>query len=109
MTDASDPVRARRSFLHRVTKFNVGEDESLAARHSPSSPPVFTFTHPLLPYQNHLTMAPKSAVAEKKPASTASKAPAKKPAGKAPAKKAVKKTPAADGEKKKKRKTRKET
>ncbi|KAL8293082.1 hypothetical protein RQP46_000776 [Phenoliferia psychrophenolica] len=55
-------------------------------------------------------MAPKSAVAEKKPASTASKAPAsKKPAGKAPAKKAVKKTPAADGEKKKKRKTRKET
>ena len=57
-------------------------------------------------------MAPKSAVAEKKPASTASKAPAsKKPAGKAPAKKAVKKTPSAgaDGDKKKKRKTRKET
>ena len=48
---------------------------------------------------------------QKKPASTtAGKAPASKaPAGKAPAKKAVKKTPAADGEKKKKRKTRKET
>lgn len=52
-------------------------------------------------------MAPKAA--EKKPASTAGKAPAKT-AGKAPsaAKKAVKKT-TADGDKKKKRKTRKET
>ncbi|KAM0749206.1 histone-fold-containing protein [Meredithblackwellia eburnea MCA 4105] len=58
-------------------------------------------------------MAPKSAAAEKKPASTAGKAPApasKKPAGKAPAKKAVKKTTSgADGDKKKKKKTRKET
>ena len=55
-------------------------------------------------------MPPK--VGEKKPASTAGKAPASKaPAGKAPsaAKKAVKKTPAGDSDKKKKRKTRKET
>jgi histone H2B len=54
-------------------------------------------------------MAPTTA--SKAPASTASKAPAsKKPAGKAPAKKtAVKKAPAADGDKKKKRKVRKET
>ncbi|KAK4702987.1 histone H2B, partial [Phenoliferia sp. Uapishka_3] len=55
---------------------------------------------------------PSSKAAEKKPASTAGKAPAsKKPAGKAPAKKAVKKavSAGADGEKKKKRKTRKET
>ncbi|SGY44139.1 BQ5605_C001g00170 [Microbotryum silenes-dioicae] len=53
-------------------------------------------------------MAPKAA--EKKPASTAGKAPASKaPAGKAPAKKAVKKAPAADGDKKKRRKVRKET
>jgi len=54
---------------------------------------------------------PAKAAAEKKPASTASKAPAsKKPAGKAPAKKtAVKKAPAAEGDKKKKKKTRKET
>ncbi|KAM0752426.1 histone-fold-containing protein [Meredithblackwellia eburnea MCA 4105] len=52
-------------------------------------------------------MAPKSAAAEKKPASTAGKAPApasKKPAGKAPAT-----TSGADGDKKKKKKTRKET
>ncbi|SCZ99523.1 BZ3500_MvSof-1268-A1-R1_Chr3-1g06062 [Microbotryum saponariae] len=55
-------------------------------------------------------MAPPSKAAEKKPASTAGKAPASKaPAGKAPAKKAVKKAPAADGDKKKKRKVRKET
>ncbi|KDE02488.1 histone H2B [Microbotryum lychnidis-dioicae p1A1 Lamole] len=53
-------------------------------------------------------MVPKAA--EKKPASTAGKAPASKaPAGKAPAKKAVKKAPAAHGEKKKKKKQRKET
>jgi len=54
-------------------------------------------------------MAPTTA--SKAPASTASKAPAsKKPAGKAPAKKtAVKKAPAAEGDKKKKRKVRKET
>lgn len=53
-------------------------------------------------------MAPKAA--EKKPASTAGKAPSKTTGGKAPsaAKKAVKKT-TADGDKKKKRKTRKET
>ncbi|KDE06588.1 histone H2B [Microbotryum lychnidis-dioicae p1A1 Lamole] len=50
-------------------------------------------------------MAPPSKVAEKKPASTAGKAPASKaPAGKAPAKKAVKKAPATGGEKKKKKK-----
>ncbi|BGP39814.1 histone H2B [Rhodotorula kratochvilovae] len=55
-------------------------------------------------------MAPKSGVAEKKPASTAGKAPASKaPAGKAPAKKAVKKAPAGGDDKKRKRKTRKET
>ena len=73
----------------------------------PSS--LLNLAHPTLPHL--ITMAPKSTVSEKKPASTstASKAPGKKPAGKAPAKKAVKKTPAADGEKKKKRKTRKET
>ncbi|GAA6010778.1 hypothetical protein JCM11491_002941 [Sporobolomyces phaffii] len=47
---------------------------------------------------------------EKKPASTAGKAPASKaPAGKAPAKKAVKKAPAAEGDKKKKKRVRKET
>ena len=47
---------------------------------------------------------------QKKPASTAGKAPASKaPAGKAPAKKAVKKAPAAEGDKKKKKRTRKET
>ena len=50
-------------------------------------------------------LADPSSRPQKKPASTAGKAPAsKKPAGKAPAKKAVKKTAAADGEKKKKRK-----
>ncbi|KAK4053280.1 histone H2B [Microbotryomycetes sp. JL221] len=56
-------------------------------------------------------MAPKAAAAEKKPASTAGKAPASKaPAGKAPAKKAVKKAPAGgDSDKKRKRKVRKET
>ncbi|GAA5829069.1 hypothetical protein JCM5353_000886 [Sporobolomyces roseus] len=55
-------------------------------------------------------MAPKATTAEKKPASTAGKAPASKaPAGKAPAKKAVKKAPAAEGDKKKKKRTRKET
>ena len=47
---------------------------------------------------------------QKKPASTAGKAPASKaPAGKAPAKKAVKKAPAGGDDKKRKRKTRKET
>ncbi|GAA6015115.1 hypothetical protein JCM11491_001670 [Sporobolomyces phaffii] len=47
---------------------------------------------------------------DKKPASTAGKAPASKaPAGKAPAKKAVKKAPAAEGDKKKKKRVRKET
>lgn len=47
---------------------------------------------------------------QKKPASTAGKAPASKaPAGKAPAKKAVKKAPATGDDKKRKRKTRKET
>ncbi|GAA5996933.1 hypothetical protein JCM5350_003654 [Sporobolomyces pararoseus] len=51
-----------------------------------------------------------SASSAKKPASTGGKAPASKaPAGKAPAKKAVKKAPAADGEKKKKKRVRKET
>ncbi|KAI5480523.1 DNA mismatch repair protein MSH2 [Pseudohyphozyma bogoriensis] len=45
------------------------------------------------------------APASKAPGSTSGKA----PAGKAPAKKSVKKTPAGDGEKKKKKKTRKET
>lgn len=54
-------------------------------------------------------MAPKPAsTAGKAPASTASKAPAKTTADKA-AKKTAKKTAPADGEKKKKRKVRKET
>ncbi|KAI5476409.1 hypothetical protein MNV49_007787 [Pseudohyphozyma bogoriensis] len=55
-------------------------------------------------------MAPKPASKAPASSATAGKAPAgKAPAGKAPAKKAVKKTPAADGDKKKKKKTRKET
>ena len=56
-------------------------------------------------------MAPKPAsTAGKAPASTASKAPAKTTEGAKAAKKTAKKaTPAADGEKKKRRKVRKET
>ncbi|PLW55517.1 hypothetical protein PCANC_02075 [Puccinia coronata f. sp. avenae] len=50
-------------------------------------------------------MPPKSTTAEKKPASTASKAPASKPAAEPKAKKSTK---PADGEKKKKRTKRKE-
>ena len=55
-------------------------------------------------------MAPKPAsTAGKAPASTASKAPAKTTTGDKAAKKTAKKTAPADGDKKKKRKVRKET
>jgi histone H2B len=52
-------------------------------------------------------MPPKSTTAEKKPSSTAGKAPAKAP--ESAAKTAKKAAPAADGEKKKKRTKRRET
>ena len=71
---------------------------------------------PLLLARSETVAHHRSRFDQQKPASTAGKAPASKapagkaPAGKAPAKKtAVKKAPAAEGDKKKKRKTRKET
>lgn len=104
----STKQRQSHVYLYNRTLIRIGRSpNSSLHHHNHSSLLPFPFTCPLiLPY----TMAPKPAsTAGKAPASTASKAPAKSTEGAKAAKKTSKAAAPADGEKKKRKKVRKET